>query len=138
MSKKSKEKEAPFASGAKRSEKLPNTTRIPLGFLQLVARRGDEGELKYGRFNYRKGLLDREFVEQGFAHVLAHLQNVANYYHDHGTFPDGAAAGTPHIDTQGRLYEQYTVPTDDELAGAAWGLMMLWEAREKHRDAVPA
>jgi hypothetical protein len=117
MPKKSKEKDQPFASGAKRSEKLPNTTRIPLGFLQLVAQRGDEGELKYGRGNYRKGLLDREFIEQGFAHVLEHLQSLANYYHDHGTFPD---------------------QTDDDLAGAAWGMMMLYEAREKHRDAVPA
>jgi hypothetical protein len=114
MSKKQKNEPSSetFSSGAKRSEKLPNTTRVPLGFIQLIARRGDEGEKKYGRHNYRQGLLDKEFVEQGFAHVLAHLQSVANYYYDHGQFP---------------------MWKDDELAGAAWGMMMLWEARERDR-----
>jgi hypothetical protein len=106
-----------FESTALRSGRLPNTNRVALGFIQLIADRGDMGEEKYGKFNYRKGLLDREFVEQGFAHAVAHLQSVANFFHDNGTFPEGI---------------------DDELAGAAWGLMMLWEAREKHRNAVPA
>ena len=101
--------EEDFASGAKRSEKLPNTNRIPLGFLQLIAWRGDKGEEKYGRFNYRKGLTDQDFVEQGFAHTQAHLQHLANAYHDLGVFP---------------------LELDDSLAGAAWGLMMLWEARQ--------
>jgi hypothetical protein len=117
MPKQKKDKDTAFSSGARRSEKLPNTTRIPQGFLELIARRGDEGEVKYGRFNYRKGLLDRDFIEQGFAHGLKHLQELSNHYHNHGDFPH---------------------QTDDDLAGAAWALMMLWEAREKHRDAVPA
>ena len=99
-------------SGAKRSERKPSISRIPLGFLQLIATRGDEGEVKYGRGNYKKGLLDPQFVEQLFEHALTHLQYVANHYHNHGCFP----------------YRE-----DDDLAGAAWGLMALWEAREAKR-----
>jgi len=116
MSKKSKEKNASFTSGAVRSGKLPNTTRVPIGFIEMIATRGDEGEEKYGRHNYRRGLTDTEFIEQGFAHGVKHLQALANYYHDHGTFPRQA---------------------DDDLAGAAWSLMMLWEARERQLDTVP-
>jgi len=101
-------------SGAKRSEKLPNTNRVPLGFIQMIATRGDEGEEKYTRFNYRKGLKDPEFVEEFFGHAIAHIQNLANEYHNTGTFPEQA---------------------DDDLAGAAWGLMALWEAREAQRKA---
>lgn len=105
-------KVATFKSGAKRGEVLSNTNRVPLGFIQLIARRGDYGEGKYGRFNYRKGLSDPEFVEQFFVHAIAHLQNLANEFHNTGAFP---------------------VQQDDDLEGAAWGLMALWEAREAQR-----
>jgi len=100
-------------SGAKRSSLLPNTNRVPLGFIQLVAARGDYGDERYGRFNYRKGLLDTVFVEQFFAHAIAHLQQLANVFHDTGQFPDS---------------------DDDSLAGAAWGLMALWESREAFKE----
>lgn len=104
-----------FQSGATRSEALANTNRVALGFIQMIGDRGTLGEEKHGRFNYRRGLTDPAFVENAFVHGIAHLQRLANEYHNTGKFPVGG---------------------DDDLAGAAWSTMFLWEAREAQRAST--
>jgi hypothetical protein len=100
-----------FDGGGQRSEVLPDLTRLYPPFLEAIAHRGDIGAMKYGEHNYRKSLNDPAFIRQLFSHALAHLQSAAHNYEMHG-------------------YLAYDLGDGDDLAAAAWGLMVLSEARD--------
>lgn len=61
-------------SGATSSGKLPPYDLITLNFQNRVAERLQLGAEKHGRFNYRKGLKDREFIMDRLNHAFKHLK----------------------------------------------------------------
>lgn len=61
-------------SGATSSGKLAGYDMIPEIFLTRVAQRFSLGEKKHGKFNYRKGLRDKEYILERLNHALLHLK----------------------------------------------------------------
>lgn len=47
---------------------------LPFVFLRRIAKRFDLGKEKHGKFNYRKGLEDKEFVLDRLNHAFQHLK----------------------------------------------------------------
>jgi hypothetical protein len=64
-----------FKSGATSSEQLPPYDLISKVFLTRTAQRLGLGAEKHGRFNYRKGLRDKEFIIDRLNHAFLHLKN---------------------------------------------------------------
>jgi hypothetical protein len=63
-----------FKSGATSSGKLPPYDLITLNFQDRTAKRLELGAEKHGRFNYRKGLKDKEFIMDRLNHAFKHLK----------------------------------------------------------------
>lgn len=63
-----------FSSGATSSKHLPMYDLIPLEFLRRTAERFTLGAEKHGKFNYRKGLKDKEFILDRLNHAFLHLK----------------------------------------------------------------
>ncbi len=63
-----------FKSGATSSELVPGYDMIPFNFLNRTAKRFDVGKEKHGKFNYRKGLEDKEFIIDRLNHAFQHLK----------------------------------------------------------------
>lgn len=63
-----------FKSGATSSEQLPGYDMLPELFLTRTAKRFDLGKVKHGKFNYRKGLKDKEFIIDRLNHAFLHLK----------------------------------------------------------------
>lgn len=88
-----KSKLTTFKSGAKSSETLPNYNQIPLSFLTRVAQRFSLGASKYGKFNYRKGLNDKDFILDRLNHAFLHLKLAIDAIeHDESTADDNLSA----------------------------------------------
>lgn len=92
-----------FTSGAASSEKLPPYDLLTLNFQNRVARRLEVGASKYGRFNYRKGLQDKEFIMDRLNHAFKHLKIAMD------------------------AIEQGEIVEDDDLAGVAVNVMFAME-----------
>lgn len=114
-----------FESGAKRSEIKPFYAAIPLASIRRLALRAtgaprgevlsdtesgfsyEGGSRKYGYGNWRQGLP----MEDTFNHVIEHLYRWKE------------------------SIERGEVPIDDDLAGAAWGIMLpLMTNERKYAD----
>lgn len=92
-----------FKSGATSSGKLPPYDLIPETFLTRTAERFELGAVKYGRFNYRKGLQDKEFIMDRLNHAFLHLKRAMD------------------------LIENNVPYTDDDLGGVAVNIAMAME-----------
>lgn len=101
-----------FKSGATSSENLPPYDLLPMNFLRRVAARFGLGAVKHGRFNYRKGLNDKEFIQDRLNHAFVHLKNA--------------------MDTieAGEIFE------DDDLAAVAVNVAMVMEYQHEN-NLVP-
>lgn len=92
-----------FKSGATSSEKVPSYNLLPINFLDRVASRGDLGAVKHGKFNYRKGLHDKDFILDRLNHAIKHIRIAQD------------------------LIESDLGFEDDDLGGAAFNIMMAME-----------
>lgn len=63
-----------YVSGAKSSGSLSRYDLIPREALESLARRFTLGSVKYGDFNYVKGLRDKEYIVDRINHIFKHLQ----------------------------------------------------------------
>ncbi len=63
-----------FKSGATSSDLVCGYDQLPLNFLTRTAKRFDLGKEKHGKFNYRKGLKDKEFIIDRLNHAFLHLK----------------------------------------------------------------
>lgn len=63
-----------FPSGATSSGDVPRFDLVPRSFVERVARRFGLGAGKYGDFQYRKGLRDREYILDRLNHLQMHVQ----------------------------------------------------------------
>lgn len=63
-----------FASGATSSGKLPPYDLLSELLLTRTARRFELGAVKHGKFNYRKGLKDKDFMLDRLNHAFLHLK----------------------------------------------------------------
>lgn len=95
-----------FASGAKRSNLVPRYDLIPAEGLRRLAERYTLGAAKYGEYNWQKGLLDKEYVDQFKCHLIEHFYKYI---------------------TEG-------CSKDDNLAAVAWGAFALMEAEKKAKE----
>lgn len=100
-------------SGAKRSKACLRYDLIPVEFVRRIAKRYTDGAVKYGEWNWQKGLRDKPYIAQFKAHIIEHWLE----FMEHGN------------------------EKDDNLAGMAWGIAALMEVervgREKNEyDAV--
>jgi hypothetical protein len=82
-----------FSSGATSSERLPPYDLITIHFEDRVAKRLQLGAAKHGRFNYRKGLKDKEFIIDRLNHALRHIKIAAALIENGETFSDDDLAG---------------------------------------------
>jgi hypothetical protein len=89
-----------YKSGARSSAKAPRYDLIKSSLLDRLAARLELGASKYGENNYQKGLADKEFLADRYNHILAHLL----------------------------AYKTDGCKNDDNLAAAAFGIMLLMEA----------
>lgn len=89
-----------FSSGATSSKNLPSYNLIEIEFLDRLAMRMDLGAVKHGKFNYRKGLKDKEFILDRLNHAIRHIRLAQN------------------------AIEEGISTIDDDLGGAAASLMM--------------
>jgi len=101
-----------FKSGATSSEQLPPYDLIPLSLLRRTAIRFGIGAVKHGRFNYRKGLEDKEFIMDRLNHAFLHLKKAM----------DAIESGTP--------------TEDDNLGAVAVNVAMAMEY-EHHNNIHP-
>jgi hypothetical protein len=92
--------EPAYKSGARSSAKAPRYDLIKSSLLDRLAARLELGASKYGENNYQKGLADKEFLADRYNHILAHLL----------------------------AYKTDGCKNDDNLAAAAFGIMLLIEA----------
>lgn len=76
--KKEKWEKQTFKSGATSSEQVPGYDMLSELFLTRVAKRFDLGKEKYGKFNYRKGLKDKEFIIDRLNHAFLHLKKAVD------------------------------------------------------------
>lgn len=90
-------------SGATSSGKLPPFDLITLNFQRRTAARLQLGAEKHGRFNYRKGLKDKEFIMDRLNHAFEHLKLAMD------------------------MIERGEVYQDDDLGGVAVNVMMAME-----------
>jgi len=97
------EKKHQFKSGATSSENKPPYDQIPLSFLVRTARRFELGAKKHGKFNYIKGLKDKDFILDRCNHALEHLK-LAMTQIEHGE-----------------------VNSDDDLGAVAWNVAIIME-----------
>lgn len=82
-----------FESGASSSEHVPDFGMIPLVLLTRTAKRLQLGEVKHGRWNYRKGLEDKAFLMDRLNHAFLHLKRLYDSIEfDIKTMDDDAAA----------------------------------------------
>lgn len=95
-----------FKSGAKRSEKALRYDLIPPRALRRLAERYTMGAEKYGDENWKKGLLDPEYVKQFEAHLIEHWVR----------------------------WKLDGCKKDDNLAAMAWGCFALMEAEEAQKE----
>lgn len=103
-----KEDKQVFTSGAASSG---NVARYDLISLSLLDRLGDRlklGAVKYGPFQYRKGLKDRAFILDRLNHAIRHIRLAQDLIHD----------GLPF--------------GDDDLAGAVCSIMFAMEYQEEN------
>jgi hypothetical protein len=63
-----------FKSGAESSDNVPGYDMLPFTFLRRTAKRFTLGAVKYGKFNYRKGIRDKEFILDRLNHAFEHLK----------------------------------------------------------------
>lgn len=64
----------PFTSGATSSKHLPMYDCIPEVFLRRTAIRFTLGAKKHGKFNYKCGLSDKQFMLDRLNHAFVHLK----------------------------------------------------------------
>lgn len=82
-----------FTSGAASSG---NVARYDLISLQLLDRLGDRlklGAVKYGPFQYRKGLKDKAFILDRLNHAIRHIRLAQDLIHEGLPFNDDDLAG---------------------------------------------
>jgi hypothetical protein len=101
-----------FKSGATSSEQHPPYDLIPMNFLRRTAVRFGLGAVKHGRFNYVKGLQDKEFIQDRLNHAFVHLKNAMDQIE------------------RGEIY------TDDDLGAIAVNVAMAMEYQHAN-DLVP-
>lgn len=122
-----------FSTGAKRSERVARYDLIVQSFLDRLARRctgeldpkgmATGGALKYGEGNWEKGLPTSDVLN----HALQHLHKLAELFRTslsvaQSSFPENDWAGKMEYV---RIQVAYALTVDDDLGGAAWGLMVL-------------
>lgn len=104
-----------FPSGAKRDEVKPRYDLIESCALRRLAERCTLGAKKYGDYNWQKGLPPSDV----FNHVIDHLL----LYREKLGVPDG-------------LHAIEGLKSDDDLAGAMWGIMVLMWQQEQGQAEV--
>lgn len=77
-----------FKSGATSSGQVPGYDMLPELFLTRVAKRFDLGKEKHGKFNYRKGLQDKEFIIDRLNHAFLHLKRAIDLIENNTPFED--------------------------------------------------
>lgn len=68
------DRKSPFKSGASSSGSLPMYDAISIHLLDRLAARLSHGAEKHGKYNYRKGLNDKEFILDRLNHAFRHLK----------------------------------------------------------------
>jgi hypothetical protein len=116
MSKEASEKHA-FKSGATSSERVLPYDLIPTLFLNRLAERFKLGAKKHGRFNYRKGLQDKEFIQDRLNHAFQHLKKAMDEIEIGETYgDDDLAAVAVNIAMAMEYQEANGLIPDDEKA----------------------
>jgi hypothetical protein len=108
-----------FASGAKSSEHKLRYDLIPWHiFADRLAKRYTDGAVKYGEFNWQKGLRERAYVLDRANHTLAHLHRAVELIRERSL---GAESGD--------MMAPVAFDDDDDLAAAMWGIIFLMAAQ---------
>jgi len=68
----------PEISKAKTEKLSPGIEQIPFEALEACGEIFAEGEIKYGRDNWKKGLNDQEYQTERCRHAIRHLMKWAN------------------------------------------------------------
>jgi hypothetical protein len=102
-------------SGATSSGQLPPYDLITLNFQNRTAARLGLGAVKHGRFNYRKGLKDKEFIMDRLNHAFKHLKNAMDCIENGEVYQDDDL-GAVAVNVMMAMEYQHVnglVPTDD-------------------------
>lgn len=113
-----------FASGAKSSEHLLRYDLIPWHiFAERLAKRYTDGAVKYGEFNWQKGLTERMYMLDRANHALRHLHRAVELMRAQ-TMPVPEDIAGPTDNTFMAVHMK-----DDDLAAAMWGIILLMAAQ---------
>ena len=94
------------------SSKVPRLDYVSLTALRRLAKRYAQGLPKYGKYNYKQGLTDKEYILERCAHVIDHAYR--------------------YIEV---LEGQRADDGDDNAAAIMWGGAFLCESDEARKDA---
>lgn len=73
-----KEEQQPQVDKAKTETVSPGVDQVPYASIERIGAIFAEGEIKYGRDNWKKGVGDTEFQEERIRHMIRHLFLYAN------------------------------------------------------------
>jgi len=93
------------------SSKVPRLDYVSLTALRRLAKRYAQGLPKYGKYNYKQGLTDREYILERCAHIIDHAYKYVEV-----------------------LEGQRTDDGDDNAAAIMWGGAFLCESDEARKE----
>lgn len=82
-----------FKSGAASSGNVARYDLITVQFLDRLGERLKLGAVKYGPFQYRKGLKDKDFILDRLNHAIRHIRLAQDLIHHDLPFDDDDLAG---------------------------------------------
>jgi hypothetical protein len=112
-----------FASGAKSSEHKLRYDLIPFHiFLDRLAKRYTDGAVKYGEYNWQKGLTERAYVLDRLNHLLVHVTRLVETIRAQM----GSDGDILAINFEAAMSRE---GFDDDAAAAMWGLIFAMAAQ---------